>query len=162
MLSSRVPDQVSLHLFWNQGAWCSRTLELGPLGETASARVRVHSREVAKAEGTLVSLSPWRAEVRARVTRWLKCRVRVQCRLSFHWRVPVHGTVRVRVKSQEASGAKRRAGQSSPQRAELKAQGMVPFRISLWLTRPHSQMGQNREASGIDSGRCSRAWETKC
>ena len=70
---------------------------------------------------------------------WLKCRVRFRGRLRFCCRGPVWG--RVRVMSQEAPGTERTAGQFSPQRAELMAEGSVPVSISLWLPRPHNSLG---------------------
>ena len=55
MLSFQVPYQVSLPCFWTPVVWCFRTLELGPHGERALARVRVGSKDVTRAEATLVS-----------------------------------------------------------------------------------------------------------
>ena len=55
MVSFQVPCRVRLHRFWTPGTWCCQTLELGPHGERALARVRVWSRNVARAEATLVS-----------------------------------------------------------------------------------------------------------
>ena len=56
---------------------------LGPDGEGALARVRVRSRDVARAEATPVSRSPMRAEVRAHVTVQHKCWARVRGQLRF-------------------------------------------------------------------------------
>ena len=52
MVSFQVLCRVSLHCFWTTGAWCCQTLELGPHEERALARVRVRSRDVARAEAT--------------------------------------------------------------------------------------------------------------
>ena len=46
------------------------------------------------------------------------------------------GRVRVRVRSQEVPGAEPTAGQWSPRRAELRAQGTVLVSIPLWLSSP--------------------------
>ena len=48
--------------------------------------------------------------------------------------------VMVRVRSQEAPGAEPTAVQLSPRRSELRAQGTVLVRISLWLPRPDNNM----------------------
>ena len=55
IVSFQVPCRVTLYQFWTPGAWCSQRLELGPHGEGALARVRVLSRDVARAEATPVS-----------------------------------------------------------------------------------------------------------
>ena len=73
--------------------------------------------------------------MRGHARRRLKCRIRDRGRLTFQWRVP--GLVRVRVRSQEVPGAEHIAGQWSPRRAEMRAQGTVPVTIPLWLPRPH-------------------------
>ena len=75
--------------------------------------------------------------MRAHARRRLKCRIRDRGRLRFRRRVLVQGRVRVRVRSQEVPGAEPTAGQWSPRRTELKAQGTVPVRIPLWLPGPH-------------------------
>ena len=137
MVSLQFPCRVSLHRFRIPGTWFCQTLELGPHEERALAMVRIRSRDVTRAEATPVSWSPLRAEVRVHARRRLKCRNRDRGRLRFRWGVPVQGRVRVRVRSQEVLGAEPTAGQWSPQRAKLRAQGMVPVRIPLWLPRPH-------------------------
>ena len=78
--------------------------------------------------------------MRAHATGRLKCSVRVRGRLRFQWRVPIRGRVRVRVRSQEGPGAEPTAGQQSPRMAELRAQGRVLVRISLWLPKPHNSL----------------------
>ena len=73
-------------------------------------------------------------------------------RLRFRGRLPVRGRVRVRVKPQEVPGAEPTAGQWSPRRAELRAQGTVPVRIPVSLPRTHVVPPVVEEASGILSG----------
>ena len=81
--------------------------------------------------------------MRTHATLRLKCRVRIRGRLRFRWRVSFRGSVRVMVMvmSQEAPEAETAAQQWSPRRAELRAQGKEPVRISLWLPRPHNCLG---------------------
>ena len=55
MVVLQVPCQVVLHRFWTPGMWSCQTLELGPHGERALAMVRVRTRDVARADVTLVS-----------------------------------------------------------------------------------------------------------
>ena len=71
----------------------------------------------------------------------LTCRVRVRGRLRLRLSVPVRGRLTVRVRSQVALGAEPTGVQWSPRRAELRAQGRLRVRISLWLPRPHNSMG---------------------
>ena len=139
MVSFQVPSRVSLHHIWTPGPWCCQTMELGPHGERALARVRVPTREVARAEATLILWSPSSAEVSVHVRRWLNCRVWVRGRLRFWWSVHVRG--RVRVRSLEAPDGKPTSGQWSPRRAELRAQGTVPVRIRFSLPKPHTSIG---------------------
>ena len=49
--------------------------------------------------------------------------------------------VSVRVSSQEAPGTEPTRVQLSPRGAELRAQGRVPVRVSLWVPRPDKCMG---------------------
>ena len=49
------PCRISMHRFWTPGAWFCQTLELGPHGQRALARVRVRFRDVARVEATPVS-----------------------------------------------------------------------------------------------------------
>ena len=79
--------------------------------------------------------------MRAHARRRLKCKIRDQGRLRFRVRVPVRVRVMVRVRSQEVPGAEPTAGQWSPRRAELRAQGTVPFRICFWLPSPDTSIG---------------------
>ena len=139
MDSFQVPCPVSLYCLWTPGTWCCHILVLGPLGESALARVRFLSRDVARAEATLVSYSSSRPEVRAHAMGQLKCRVRDRGWLSFQCRVLVLGKVRFR--SQETPGAEPTVGQWSPLRAELSTQGSVQVSISVWLPRSHTSMG---------------------
>ena len=64
--------------------------------------------------------------MKAHVTVWLSCRVRVRGRLMFLWRVLVQGCITVRVRSQVAPGTETTEVQWSPQKAELRAHGRVP------------------------------------
>ena len=139
MDSFQVPCPLSLYCLWTPGTWCCHILVLGPLGESALARVRFLSRDVARAEATLVSYSSSRPEVRAHAMGQLKCRVRDRGWLSFQCRVLVLGKVRFR--SQETPGAEPTVGQWSPLRAELSTQGSVQVSISVWLPRSHTSMG---------------------
>ena len=111
-------------------------MELVPHGERALPRVRIQPWDDTRADASVVSGSPSTAEVRAHAGRQLNCRVRFRGRLRFWWRSPVQGRVRVRVRSQEVPGPVPTAGQWSPRRGELRAQGTVPVRIPLWLPRP--------------------------
>ena len=65
----------------------------------------------------------------------------VRDRVRFRLRVLVKFSVTVRVSSQEAPGAEPTAVQWPPRRFQLRTQGRVLVRISLWLPRPHNSMG---------------------
>ena len=79
--------------------------------------------------------------MRAHARRQLNCRVTFRGRLRIWWTFQVRGRVSVRGRSQEAPDAKPIAGQWSPRRAVLRAQGTVPVRIRLWMPRPHMSIG---------------------
>ena len=87
----------------------------------------------------------WRSssvsEVRAYATFGLKYKVRVRGRLRLRLLVSFRGRVRVRVSCRETPGAEPIAGQLSPLRAKLRAQGRLLVRINLWLPRPRKSMG---------------------
>ena len=72
---------------------------------------------------------------------WVKCRVRNQDRVTFRFRILVRVRFSVSVRSQEAPGTEPTAVQLSPLRAELRAQGRMLVRISLWDTRPDNSLG---------------------
>ena len=88
MVSFQIPYRVTLQTFWTPDVWCCQTLGLGPHGETALARVRFRSRDVTRAEATLVRRSVSRPEMSAHATGRLKWRVKFRGRLRFRWRVP--------------------------------------------------------------------------
>ena len=91
--------------------------------------------------------------------------VRVKCTVRFRdwvrfWLAVLVG-VRVTVMSQEAPGTEPTAVWLSTQRGELRAQGRVLVRISLWVPMPDISMGhllcRRQDSSQIA---CSRVLET--